>query len=160
MRTTLNGPVNTSAILTLSCIATATLAALLETSTSAGEDLNAAINEPVSFGFTGNYEVDRTANNAIPMGHIVALERRSATDYLLTVAVDRLTPSGTNAKPFRPIAVVQLPYRSGATVTLGKPVIVDATSAIANYDDSGADADGLGCILAKDTTGLTIDVAV
>ena len=53
-----------------------------------------------------------------------------------------------------------MPYRSGATVTLGKPVIADATSTKVDVDDSGADADGVGCIIAKDTTALTVDVLI
>lgn len=160
MRTTLNGGYNGSALLVISCVASATLAALLETDDSAGANMSAVIGQPVSFGFSVNYEADRTADNAIPMGRIIGAERRSASDYLLSVEMHRVTPSGTNAKPFRPLAVVQLNYRSGATVTLGKPVVADATSAFDEYEDSGADADGLGCIISKDATALTIDVLV
>jgi hypothetical protein len=161
-RTSMSGGQNTSALLVMPSVASSTYAALLETITASGKTLQAAVGELVTFAFGANYEVDRAANNGIPMGRVVALERRSATDWLVSVEMLRVTPSGTNAKPFRPIAIVQLPYRSGATVTLGKPVIVDQTTASTydEADDSGADADGLGCIIAKDTTALTIDVLV
>lgn len=161
MRSTNMGAVNTGALLVLSCVASSTYAALLETASGAGANIADVINELVSFAFSANYEADRVADDAIPMGRVVYAERRSSSDWLLSVEMLRVKPTGSSAVAFRPLAVVQLPYRSGATVTLGKPIIADQTGSVyTNADDSGSNADGLGCVFGKDATALTVDVLV
>jgi hypothetical protein len=150
------GEVASNALLRITVVASAALKALLDTTTASGTNLSAAIGEPLTFTFSNNLEVDRTADNAIPNGRIETLQRDSAGDYSITMSVERVTPSGDNAKSFRPAAIVKYPYRSGATLTLGKPGVADLTSSNLHMEDSGANADGLGCLIWKDTTNLEV----
>lgn len=160
MRTTLGGNQNLEGLLHLTCTASSAYQALLDTLTSSGENLSLAKGEPVVFTFANNYEVGRPADNAVLDGVVESAERQSDGTYKLTVAVLQVKPSGDNTTYKKPTAVVQMNYRSGATLTLGKPVVADSTSAYDEVEDSAANADGLGAIISKDTTALTVDVLV
>lgn len=166
MRSTLGGSQGLGHLLQITCLASSTYKALLETATSSGLHMDLAVGELVTLTASANYEVDRTADNAIPHGVVTAAERDNDGNYYLTVAVLRVYPSGTSAVPFCPKAVLRLPYNTNSTVTLGKPVIQDATASGAadskyfQVDNSGSNADGLGMVISIDTSAKTIDLLV
>ena len=106
----------------------------------------------VSLTFAANYQVTSPADDAIPDGRIIKVEKDATNGYLLTVRLWSYIDQ--NAARHSPTQIITLPYSTG-TIALQDSVIVNGSTYM-NVDDGTSG--GFGAVISKDTTNLNVDV--
>ena len=111
------------------------------------------VGKMIKLATSGNYYVTSPAASAYPDGDIIAWENDVTYGYKLTVRLWNYTSIGSHLNS--PHVIVKFPYASAPT--LGHAMVV--TGGTYRYGRSSA-TEGVGFVLAVDTTNETFDVLI
>jgi hypothetical protein len=135
--------------LDVACVPDATLATAITALIAAGTKVDGKL---VCLTYLNDYEVKICPTDTIPDGEIIAHEGNSISGYTLTVRFFHYVDQ--NATHRVPSMIKTFGYGT-KTIALGDTIQVDGSDYMYVED---ATSGGIGAVIAKNTTALTVDV--